>query len=225
MNFQLDQLVCECPVPENAPGYLWYEADLDDPGHLAALASAPGHVHDDAPQVLGSTRQRSPETLARLLDSVAGGSRRTTHVQIECPPGGSRRPLQLVETHGLHPVPAWHCPTPPDSARELLDRVIAMTDWGTDIVKVVYPAHRPEVVRWTVDLLLDPPPGTSRLSLTPAGSRQARVAAALAGSSLVFAPLQATSERMSAPWYRELALAATTSDEGVQSWFPSAMPS
>lgn len=228
MTFELDRLVCECPSPDDAPGYRWYEADLDDPRQVAALTTGTALAApsgDQSPRLLGSTRHRHPASLARLLDQVLAGGRQPTHVQVECPPGGLPQTLEVIRARGLQPVPAWHRTASPRSAADLLSLVSAMSEHGTDVIKLVYPADRAEVVQWTVDLLLDPPAGLPSLSLTPTGDRQARVAAALAGSCLVFAPLHTTRERMAAAWYRELAVSTTTRDEGVQSWQLIAAPS
>lgn len=232
MTFHLDQLVCECPDPATAPGFRWYEADLDDPRHVLALAypSEPGpgaeRVDDDPPpRLVASTRHKDADRLERVVDQVLLGRRVPTHVQVECAPGTPSRSIELVRDRGLLPVAALHSRTPPRSAVRLRSLVSTMADLGAAIVKLVYPVHAAAHVRWTVELLLDPPPGCPSLSLTPTGDRQARVAAALAGSSLVFAPLHTTSERMSAEWYRALAVPCQHLDEEVGSWFSNAVHS
>nr|WP_296073378.1 hypothetical protein [uncultured Actinoplanes sp.] len=201
--FRLEHLVCEVGRPGDPPGYLWYELDWDDPAVVAANeAVAPA----GSARVIAATRRGPHATVREVVPSIGPA----THVQFEVPRSAEgRTAVAAIRDSGRTPVPALHLTATPAGPGELRNRVEALAELGTDLIKLVFPAPRLEHIRWAEALLDNWPQRSVGLSLTPAGGRQGRVAAALAGSRLVFAPLSATAERMPASWYRALAVSAS----------------
>ena len=160
--------------------------------------------------MIGATRQHGEAALRRAPQLRARG---LTHVQFEADAAAAGR-VAALRAEGLATIPARHLDRPPPDAAALADHAYRLADLGTGIIKLVYPCSGPGLLRHGLDLLeswlAGRAEGRPALSLTPHGSRQARVAAALAGSRLVYAPLRTTAERMSAAWYRAL-----VSDEGL----------
>ena len=85
------------------------------------------------------------------------------------------------------------------SSAQMVRELEGMAAMGADIVKVAYFAHTPSAIAMGLDALqraqanIDKP-----VSITPMGTRWGRVAAAMAGSQLIFAPLHGESDRPSA---------------------------
>ncbi|MFI1996439.1 hypothetical protein [Actinoplanes sp. NPDC020271] len=201
--FSLEHLVCEVPSLDAAPGFRWYEIDGDDADAVRAAgggASAGG-------EVIVATR-REASAIHEMLPTATGGP--ATHLQFEIGNGKSgQAAVVAVRDRGLTPIPACHLAATPSTFSHLRRVGEDLAALGSPIVKVVFPASEDRHVRWAEQLLQDWPHDQVGLSLTPAGHRQGRVRAALAGSRLVFAPLVSTSERMSAFWYRQLIVSST----------------
>ncbi|MFG1838763.1 hypothetical protein ACGFH8_10060 [Micromonospora sp. NPDC049175] len=208
--FSLEHLVCEVPSLGAAPGFRWYELDGDDAGVMRASRER-GATPEDGASVVVATRHGA----ARVIEALPTiGAAAATHVQFEV--SGHARDaaaLDAVRDHGLTPIPACHLPAAPSRRGHLKDRAERLAALGAPVVKVVYPALNARHVGWAEELLREWPHERVGLSLTPAGHRQGRLRAALAGSRLVFAPLTTTAERMSAYWYRDLVVATGPGSE------------
>ncbi|MDN5852270.1 MAG: hypothetical protein L0K86_05355 [Actinomycetia bacterium] len=192
----LENLVVEvAAVPETCV-YRWYELDLDAPGGpVFGGASVPVNV-------IAATTRPSGD-LPEILGCLSGAL--VTHVQFETTGGpADEAGVAAVRAHGRIPVPALHVRESIANAAELAARVRQLARLDAPIVKLVYPAPTVEQVWMGLAILRDWPDTGPRLSLTPAGSRQGRVAAALAGSRLTYVPLDTEDERMPADWWRSV---------------------
>jgi hypothetical protein len=189
-----ENLVVEVATVPQTGVYRWYELDLDAPG---------GPVLDSAAvpvNVIAATTRLSSD-LPEVLGCISGAL--VTHVQFETTGGpADEAGVAAVRAHGRIPVPALHMRESIADAAELTARVWQLARLDAPIVKLVYPAPTAELVWMGLAILRDWPDTGPRLSLTPAGSRQGRVAAALAGSRLTYVPLGAEDERMPADWWR-----------------------
>jgi hypothetical protein len=198
--FLLDHLVCEVPTTGAASGFAWYELDADDPDVVRSFAAS---VRPAPARVIAATRRGAAGTADELIPELSGDA--ITHVQFEAVDvPRSRVTVDALGTIGIDALPACHldaAPARPDLLRAAAERLAVL---GTDLIKLVFPATEAQHLRWAEELLQQWPHQDVGLSLTPAGSRQGRLRAALAGSRLVFAPLTGTAERMSAYWYREM---------------------
>jgi hypothetical protein len=200
--FELENLVCEVDRVPGQGACRWYELDLDARPDRIDLAG--GAV---AARVIAATRRmnvRELEQAVRRLESSV-----VTHVQFETPDDAltARRMSHLVVAAGRRPLPARHLDRPPANRQVLVSYAERLAGLDGEIVKLVYPAVDAEHVEMGLEMLatwVGP-----ALSLTPAGTRQSRVAAALAGSRLVYAPMRHTGDRMSARWWWELATGET----------------
>jgi hypothetical protein len=213
--FSLEHLVYEVNCSELPVGYTWYEMDWDA-GHRRLLSPE----RPEGVQVICATRRSARKLIDEVLPSIAGSSV-VTHVQFEVT--DSPEDHQIVErlrADGLSTIASRHLRNAPSGAEELHAVVRGLAELGSALVKVVFPSTASEHVRWCTDLLHIWDHNTAGLSLTPRGSRQGRLAAALAGSRLVYAPPQTTNERMAAPWYRQLVSTNNCSDRdpGVDTW-------
>lgn len=192
--FGLGNLVCEVDRVDPAQPYHWYELSLV-PRAASALADDAVAAHVIAATELSGV---SVLPLFDLLGSIV------THVQFEAPAGTAKPVLAELANRGRKAIPALHLTEPPADQATLHDHAQRLAELGTDIVKLVYPALTWKHVRFGLDLLGMWPDDGPRLSLTPAGDRQGRVAAALAGSALVYVPLVTAGDRMAASWWRDL---------------------
>jgi hypothetical protein len=198
--FCLDHLVCEVPRLGTATGFAWYELDWDDP--VVTRTCADDHVPRPG-RVIAATRRGPTDVVDEVLPTLPAGA--VTHLQFEVPhaPDGHDA-VVAVRTAGFIPIPARHLPAAPSDQDALRSTAESLAALGTGLIKVVFPATDAAHLRWAETLLREWPHDRVGLSLTPAGTRQGRLGAALAGSRLVFAPLSDTAERMSASWYRRL---------------------
>lgn len=212
--FTLDNLVCETYQPDLAPGFHWYEADYDAHGGDMTWARR----QPDVLRLIFATRHSVPSYVEAVIQQAA--ICHATHIQFEAGDGHSARRI-VAQAHGsgIDAIPARHLREPLGAPHQLRGVVNELAETGASAVKVVFPARDWTHVMWAVDLLGDWPLPEVRLSITPSGNRQARVAAALAGSRLVYAPLDSTSERMSAFWYRDFIRVETSApDTGMDTW-------
>jgi hypothetical protein len=198
-----ENLVVEVTAVPESGVYRWYELDLDAlDGAALGGAGVPANV-------IAATARPSGD-LPELLGRVSGAL--VTHVQFETDGGPADEiGMAAVRAHGRIPLPALHVREPIADAADLAARVRHLTRLDAPIVKLVYPAPTADLVWMGLAILRDWPDTGPRLSLTPAGSRQGRAAAALAGSRLTYVPLSAEDERMPADWWR-----AVFEDAGVR---------
>ncbi|WP_250405134.1 hypothetical protein [Streptomyces cellostaticus] len=212
--FRLEHLVCETPAPERAPGFLWYEHDCD----LLEAGTVPRGPLPAAAHLIAATRRGPSEALRKVLPHLKETA--ASHLQFEA--GNdlqhSSRAVTTARDHGIAIIAAHHLHSPPATAAELRAAVLRLKALETPFIKIVFPVSAQRQVWWSIELLADWPHSDVALSLTPAGGVQARLAAALAGSRLVYAPLTDTRERMAAHWYRHLLgnEARTTEDNGAR---------
>ncbi|GAB3086017.1 type I 3-dehydroquinate dehydratase [Nocardioides zeae] len=194
-----EQLVSEVDHVPATGWFAWYEVPLE----RARLATGAPARSPASPRVIAATRSHDAHRLQELLPSLAGTG--VTHVQFEAEASDprTRRLFAAINDQGISPIPATHLPRTV-GAEELRTHAESLAGLGGAIVKVVYPAPTPEDVRAGLDVLAEWPQETVPLSLTPAGSRQGRLVAALAGSALVFVPPVAETDRLPAPWWRAL---------------------
>lgn len=194
LSFTLENLVCEVSRMPRSSRYSWYELDLD-------AGSLPVGPLPRGVRLIGATRTDGAEAVRKASSLRVSG---ITHVQFEASEDATRH-IRSLSQAGLKAIPARHLRCVPACPTELARHSEWLSELDCPIVKLVYPAPEPSNVQWGLDVL-GGWGGRSSLSLTPHGSRQGRVAAALAGSRLVFAPLRETAERLSASWYRALAV-------------------
>lgn len=197
--FRWSHLVCEVPHVPAVPEYAWYEIDLDGDLTRALWSQTRPDTH-----VIAATRQSSPVRVRALVGQ--GIWNIATHIQFEfdgCTVDASDL-VRYLHYVGLEAIPAWHLEKPPRSQEELYSTIERLASLPVSIIKLVYPVGSAEHLEMGMTILRSWPDTEPALSLTPAGSRQARLAAALAGSRLVYAPLEATVDRMPASWWRAL---------------------
>lgn len=212
--FRLEHLVCETPAPERTPGFLWYEYDCD----LHEAGTVPRGPRPAAARLIAATRRGPVEALRTVLPHLEETS--ASHLQFEAGNDLQHSPQAVTAARddGVAVIAAHHLRVPPATAAELRTAVLRLAPLDTPFIKIVFPVTDHRQVWWAVELLADWPHTDVALSLTPAGGPQARLAAALAGSRLVYAPLTDTRERMAASWYRHLLgnEARTPADNGAR---------
>lgn len=198
-----EQLVCEVDrVPENG-WFSWYEVPLATAASATAprlAAPAPAGL---SPSVIAATRDRDERTILSRAIGLMGTA--ITHIQFEADPnspalGGI---LLRIEELGFGTIAAAHLDGPATS-KQLLSIADRLADAGAAIVKIVYPSTTYAGARHGLEALERWPEDGTPLSLTPASSRISRLAAALAGSALVFVPMKNEPDRMCAAWWRDL---------------------
>ncbi|MBB5774976.1 type I 3-dehydroquinate dehydratase [Nonomuraea jabiensis] len=202
--FRLDHLVCEVARLPEAAEFHWYELDLD-----RGIPALPPRPTDWTANVIAATRAPAgPDLAVMVRRGLPAG---ITHLQFEVAgdDAAARELARLAEDRGVTPILARHLPRPPRGPDELRAVAETLAELGGELVKVAHPAPSRPDVEAALAVLSQWPAGRPGLSLTPMGGRQARVAAALWGSRLVYAPLTPTAERMSAHWYRELTTCST----------------
>jgi 3-dehydroquinate dehydratase len=107
--------------------------------------------------------------------------------------------VNAASARHLPAIATTHLPTRTYSAAEIIDELAKLEDCGAAIVKIAYKAVTAGDVAVGLEAL-----ERSRervrvpVSITPMGTRWGRIAAAAAGSCLVFAPWRATPDRQSA---------------------------
>lgn len=196
--FTLEHLVCEVPAPTSSAKFLWYEIDLDAAQRVDGSRTWPPGV-----KVIGSTRGATWSIVSPGIERARDVD--ATHVQFESSDSweATRSMIDAITDHGMSAIPARHLDRPPTETR-LRRELDALAACSTSHVKLAYPAPNDEHLVLGLKALAEWPDDLPQLSLTPMGGRQARLTAALAGSRLVFAPVQSTAERMSAFWLRAL---------------------
>lgn len=196
--FTLEHLVCEVPAPMSSSQFLWYEIDLDN-----AVPTDGLHTWLPGVNVIGSTRGATWSVVSTSIERARDMN--ATHVQFESSGSSdvTRSVIDAIGDHGMSAIPARHLDKPPSETvlRRELDTLAAC---ATSHVKIAFPAPDDEHLAVGLSALAEWPDELPQLSLTPMGGRHSRLAAALAGSRLVFAPLLSTAERMSAFWLRAL---------------------
>lgn len=219
MTFRLDHLVHELPTEgaldlsrPAAQRCTWFEVTA----HHVKLSESPLPAQCKNVVLAVHGHQIAGSWLEELADAPI----RVTHVQFESSSlAVDATRVEAIRRAGFVPIPARHL-----SDRESPHLGTVLNDLcglGASIIKVAVPVGASCRID-TVVAALASWPSEPALSLTPLGSRQGRVAAALAGSRLVFAPNRTTSQRMSADWYVELLKPAPQGDEGVDTWLPRA---
>ncbi|GAB3845716.1 hypothetical protein GCM10029963_24430 [Micromonospora andamanensis] len=161
--FRMEHLVREVRVVPRTPEYHWYEIDLDR-RHVPAPATATC--------VIGATRRSDVTAVCQRLT----GDEAITHVQFEATAAEAAGQCAVIRSTGREPIPAVHLARPPESPDELHKCAMRLTEFGTSIIKIVYPCPSQRQLRAGLDLLERWPAGLPGLSLTPDGGRQARVA-------------------------------------------------
>jgi 3-dehydroquinate dehydratase len=137
--------------------------------------------------------------LARL------GQTAVTHLQFEADgEPASRDAVAAITDAGLTPIISRHLTKSVRSVADLRAQAEELTSYGRGFVKIAYWAPTETDWRVAVEFLescqhLDLP-----LSVAPMGSRQGRVAAALAGSRLIWVPLVSSEDRFGADWWAQL---------------------
>lgn len=190
----LDHLVCELPsAAEVATGFRWYEVELESP----APPRRPKWI--EGAEVIAATLVMDPAAIDAHLEAVleAGGF---SHVLFELTSRAhAERAIARASARGVKSILTMHLPPGRRTESELLDHLRAIEDCGPAIAKIAYEATSPSeiaiglaVLERAKTIIAAP------VSVTPMGTRWGRIAAAAAGSHLIFAPLHATPLRQSA---------------------------
>lgn len=196
MRFRLDHLVCEVPTLGMVDGFRWYELDGDsqtfDPPRYR-----PGY------NVIVATRRPTQSALL-LLERLRGSG--VSHLLFEADDlSASRQVVRDASRIGIGAIATRHLADLPESTDLLLAAADDLRRLNPQFVKLAFPAVEEHTVRIGLDALDRWRSGWPPLCITPMGTRQGRVAAALAGSRLVFAPMVEHDDRPSADWFRTLA--------------------
>lgn len=201
----LSQVVCEIPGDEYQPGFRWYEKE-------ARSCSRPDWMAPTSRLIATSASQNSEEALQEVESAIAQSA---TFIAFEfLHADHARRLLNLVTSAGAEPLIFMHLSQPPPGPAVLVERFMDMAKVGAQCMKIAYPASSAaDVGNGLVALSLVREITDLRVCITPMGLRWGRIAAAAAGSDLVFAPAKSIGDRPSATEMIEIL--KMTSDPGL----------
>lgn len=191
-----EHIVCEVPSGYAVGSFCWCEISLDSPELVNGLVSIP--TVQSFTKVIAATRAAEPELAERRV--AAALNARVEYVLFESvSKQQTRDTITEIRKNNSKSIATKHLAGEVDSAAQMVRELEGMAELGADIVKVAYFAHTPSAIALGLDALqraqetIDKP-----VSITPMGTRWGRVAVAMAGSHLVFAPLVSEGDRPSA---------------------------
>jgi hypothetical protein len=191
-----ERIVCELPYGTYTPGFKWYELQIsslekDDWLDSSILFSPEIHF------IAASHAQSECESLKHISLALSKEFRYVLFESISITQ--TREALEMISADGAISIAACHMRERNLSVDDIVNQLQRMAELGSNIVKVAYPAYSPNEIatclmalsRASVEIKVP-------VSITPMGTAWGRIVASLAGSYLVFAPLDSTFDRHSA---------------------------
>jgi 3-dehydroquinate dehydratase len=191
-----ENIVCEIPPGYAVGSFYWCEISLD------SLETADDLVRvlsvNSSTKVIAATRAVEQGLVERKV--AAALNAKVEYVLFESvSKQQTRDTITEITKRNSKSIATKHLAGEVGSAAQMVRELVGMAELGADIVKIAYFAHTPSAIALGLDALqraqetIDKP-----VSITPMGTRWGRVAAAMAGSQLVFAPLLSEGDRPSA---------------------------
>ena len=189
-------IVCEVPADHDVGAYCWCEISLDSQEVIDGLVELP--AVEEYTRVIAATRATDQQLVEQKVTAALDA--KVDYVLFESlSKQQTRDTITEITKRNRRSIATKHIAGDVTSSAQMVRELEGMAAMGADIVKVAYFAHTPSAIAMGLDALqraqanIDKP-----VSITPMGTRWGRVAAAMAGSQLVFAPLHGESDRPSA---------------------------
>jgi hypothetical protein len=192
----LDNIVCELPCYEYTPGFKWYEIQISSLEENN-LITPQFLLSSEANFIAASHTKYSDECLNHISIALCRQFKYILFESVSNTP--TIQAVELIKSAGAVSIAACHINQRISGFEDILLQLRRMADIGANIVKVAYPAFSSAEIGYGLIAM-----EKSRteikvpVSITPMGTSWGRIAAALAGSFLVFAPLLAEPRRFSA---------------------------
>ncbi|HEX7693998.1 MAG TPA: type I 3-dehydroquinate dehydratase [Sphingomonas sp.] len=185
------RLVCEIDDDTMSPGFYWYEIPASD------APKRPDWLDAEARLIVTSFAKSQDRTEREVCRALECGARDVAFEYLS--DHHARHMVATIVASGANPICIAHQTAPPPSVAAVIDQLERLRDSGASILKIAFPAATADVIAICINAQFRANNRFAEpVSLTPMGTRWGRIAAAAAGSALIFAPAVATPGRQSA---------------------------